>query len=81
VLKTTVASDRLMNLAPVVIDEITVVGSRCGPFATALEALRSNRIEVESLIDAELPLERGVDAPNQSATSCALKVLLSINPG
>jgi threonine dehydrogenase-like Zn-dependent dehydrogenase len=81
IMKTTVAGDRPMNLAQVVIDEITVIGSRCGPFVTAIEALRANRIDVESLIDAEMPLEQGIEALDRAATRGTLKVLLSINPG
>ncbi len=55
VLKTTVAAEYQINLAPVVIDEVQILGSRCGPFPAAIAALRERRIDVRSLIGAEFP--------------------------
>jgi threonine dehydrogenase-like Zn-dependent dehydrogenase len=81
VMKTTVAGSPPMNMAPVVIDEITVIGSRCGPFPTALEALRTKRVDVESLIDGEYPLERGLEALERAGSVGTLKILLSIGSG
>ena len=46
VLKSTVASGKELNLAPIVIDEITVLGSRCGQFAPALRLLENNKIDI-----------------------------------
>ena len=45
VLKTTIAGNYAVNLAPIVIDEVTVVGSRCGPFPRAIEALASGEVD------------------------------------
>ena len=56
VLKSTVAGEWNINLAPVVIDEITVVGSRCGPFNKALTALEKNEVRVDFLIETIYPL-------------------------
>ncbi|MBI5759515.1 MAG: alcohol dehydrogenase catalytic domain-containing protein [Planctomycetales bacterium] len=78
VMKTTVAGAPPTNMAPVVIDEITVIGSRCGPFPAALEALRTKRIDVASLIDGEYPLERGLEALERAGSVGTLKILLSI---
>src|SRR5256884_2760705 len=62
VLKSTFHGATEMNAARIVVDEISVVGSRCGRFAPALELLRSNAIDVESLISEELALANGVRA-------------------
>jgi len=58
VMKTTIAGEQTLALAPLVIDEIRLIGSRCGPFDVAIRALEENRIEVESLITARFPLEQ-----------------------
>jgi len=78
VLKTTVAGDQGPSLAPVVIDEITIVGSRCGPFAPALAALAEQSIHVESMITSRFPLEDGVQAFSTASDSQQFKVLLQI---
>lgn len=76
VLKTTVAGATPLNLAPLVVDEITVVGSRCGPFAPALAALADGRIDVQSLISARYPLRDGIEAFGRAKEAGVLKVLL-----
>lgn len=78
VLKTTVADRDSLNLAPLVIDEITVVGSRCGPFPPALAALADGSIDVASMIEARLPLDEGVEALARAGQRGALKVLLDM---
>jgi threonine dehydrogenase-like Zn-dependent dehydrogenase len=60
----------------VVVDEISVVGSRCGRFAPALELLAAGKINVEDLIADEYPLSKGVDAVRRAGEKGALKVLL-----
>src|SRR3989440_2669751 len=54
VLKSTFHGAAEMNAARIVVDEISVVGSRCGRFAPALELLRGNTIDVESLVSEEV---------------------------
>jgi threonine dehydrogenase-like Zn-dependent dehydrogenase len=76
VLKSTFHGATEMNAARIVVDEISVVGSRCGRFAPALELLRSNKIEVESLISQEFALAEGGRAMERAAESNVLKVLL-----
>ena len=76
VLKSTFHGATEMNAARIVVDEISVVGSRCGRFAPALELLRSNAIDVESLISEEFALANGVRAMERAATSGVVKVLL-----
>jgi alcohol dehydrogenase len=74
VLKSTFHGAQEMRMAPLVIDEITVVGSRCGPFAPALRLLEQRLIEVEPLLDAEYPIEQGVEAFERAVSPGALKV-------
>ena len=76
VLKSTVAAEHSLSLAPLVINEVTVVGSRCGLFPPALEALVHNRVAVSPLINKVYPLNEGVEAVNHAAQAGILKVLL-----
>ncbi len=78
VLKTTVAGAQTLAWAPFVIDEVTLVGSRCGPFDQALKALESGRVEVGGLISGRFDLSRGVEALEQARTRQVLKVLLDV---
>jgi len=61
------------------VDEITVVGSRCGPFAPALEMLASGALDPTPLIQARYGLDRGVAAMDEAAKPGATKVLLEID--
>jgi len=76
VLKSTVAAREALDLAPLVIHEITVVGSRCGPFPPALDALESGRIEVDGLVSERIPLAHAPLALEHAARPGALKVLI-----
>ncbi len=81
VLKSTLAEDHTLSLAPLVINEVTVVGSRCGLFPPALEALAHNRIPVTALIEAAYPLAAGLQALNYAAQRGTRKVLLRAASG
>lgn len=76
VLKSTVADPVRLDLAPLVVDEITLVGSRCGPFEPALAALADGSIDPTPLAQARFALERAVEAMDRAAEPGALKVLL-----
>ena len=76
VLKSTLAEPHTLSLAPLVINEITVVGSRCGPFLPALQALAKEEVNVSSLIDGIYSLADGAQAVAHAARSGALKVML-----
>lgn len=76
VLKTTVANSKPINLAPLVINEIEVIGSRCGPFPEALSALNANTIDVLSLISRRMKLVDAADALRISKQSDVIKVLI-----
>jgi threonine dehydrogenase-like Zn-dependent dehydrogenase len=79
VLKSTYARAGEINLSSLVVDEITVIGSRCGPFVRALGLLEVGLVDVLPLIQARYPLEEGREAFRQAAGKGTLKVLLDIN--
>src|SRR4051812_3816317 len=79
VLKTTVAGTYTIDLAPIVIDEIRLIGSRCGPFPPAIDALARRTIDVRPLIGAELDLNDAEAAFEAAATPGARKVLMYVN--
>jgi threonine dehydrogenase-like Zn-dependent dehydrogenase len=76
ILKSTIAGNHQVSLAPIVINEINVIGSRCGPFADALEALAEKQVSVTPLIDEIYSLTDGVTALARAAQSGAKKILL-----
>jgi threonine dehydrogenase-like Zn-dependent dehydrogenase len=76
VLKSTFHGVTEINAARIVVDEISVVGSRCSRFAPALELLKSGRIEVQNLISEEFALSQGVRAMARAADLGVMKVLL-----
>src|SRR4051795_9395524 len=78
VLKSTVADGKALNLAPIVIDEINVVGSRCGPFREAIKALTEKSVDVTSMIHRRIKLEQGIEAMELAAKPGVLKVLLTM---
>jgi threonine dehydrogenase-like Zn-dependent dehydrogenase len=81
VLKSTFAAASGMNLAPVVIDEISVIGSRCGPFAPAIRALDAGEIEVTDLISQRFDLIDGIEALQAAADGRNIKVLIDVRQG
>ena len=78
VLKTTIAGEQTLSLAPVVVDEVTVIGSRCGPFDRALEALAQGWVDVRSLIHDRFDLADGVRAQQRAGDPGVLKVLIDV---
>ena len=76
VLKSTFHGMTELNAAPVVVDEISIVGSRCGRFRPALELLRRDAVEVDALVHEVFPLSEGVRAMERAAEPGVLKVLL-----
>ncbi len=76
VLKSTFRGQSAIETSAIVVNEVTLVGSRCGRFAPALEALGSGRVDVEPLIEREYALENGIAAMAEAASPGMLKVLL-----
>ncbi len=79
VLKSTYAGNLSLNASAIVVDEITLIGSRCGRFAPALELLAQEKIDVQPLIDACYPLNQGIAAFERAQTKGTQKVLLNIS--
>lgn len=77
VLKSTFHGDLTLNLSAVVVDEVRIEGSRCGPFAPALRLLEQRLVDVEPMIAATYALSDGLAAFERAATRGTLKVLLS----
>jgi threonine dehydrogenase-like Zn-dependent dehydrogenase len=78
VLKTTVAKPHHQSLAAIVIDEITVVGSRCGPFRRAIEALEDRQVDVSDLITHRYRLDQVGEAFETATHAEAFKVVFDI---
>lgn len=78
VLKSTVADGKALNLAPLVIDEIQVIGSRCGPFKDAIRALAEKSVDVVSLLSRRMKLEQGVEAMNFAQRKGVMKVIVTV---
>ena len=76
ILKSTVADEHKLSLAPLVINEITVVGSRCGLFPPALDALAQKKVHVTPMIEKVYPLNEGPDAVAHAGKAGVCKILL-----
>ena len=77
VLKSTFHGDVTLDLIMVVVDEVTIVGSRCGPFPPALRLLEQRLVDVEPLIHETFSLDDSLVAFERAAAPGVLKVLLT----
>jgi 2-desacetyl-2-hydroxyethyl bacteriochlorophyllide A dehydrogenase len=77
VLKSTFHGLASLDTSRVVVDELSIVGSRCGRFVEALELLEAGAASVDALVSEVLPLDRGVEAMRRAAEPGVLKVVLS----
>ena len=78
ILKSTYAGNLSLDASALVVDEITLIGSRCGPFVPALELLATEKVNVQSLIQGIYPLSLGLEAVEKAKTKGVLKVLLEM---
>ena len=76
ILKSTIASQNKLDLTPAVVNEVTVIGSRCGIFRPAINALESGSVSVEELVDSIYPLEKFQQAFEHAKKPGAMKILL-----
>jgi alcohol dehydrogenase len=76
IVKSTLHGSVSLDTAPVVVNEITLIGSRCGPFEPALDLLRKRKIRVEEMISARLALAEAPRAFRTARRKGVLKVLL-----
>ncbi len=78
ILKSTTAKGASLNLSPVVVDEISVVGTRCGPFEPAISALREGWVRVDEMVSGIYPLEAYREAFVKNDESDTIKVIFEI---
>ena len=78
VLKTTVSGMYNIDLSEVVVREIRLVGSRCGPFASTLALMERHDLELSGMVEAVYPLDQGVEAFNHARRKGSLKILLKV---
>jgi threonine dehydrogenase-like Zn-dependent dehydrogenase len=78
VLKSTFSGKPQWEAWRVVVDEITIVGSRCGRFEPALKLLEDGKIDLSDMISAEMPLIKGVEAMAEAQKKGVMKVLLTM---
>ncbi len=76
ILKSTFAGDVSLNLSKLVVDEITLVGSRCGNYPAGLRALNAGLIQVGDMVDLTYSLDQGIEALSRAAAPGVLKVLI-----
>jgi threonine dehydrogenase-like Zn-dependent dehydrogenase len=76
IMKSTIASLQKINLAPLVIDEITLIGSRCGPFEPAIQALAQKRIDVKPLISGIYTIRDAQTAFEAATKKENLKIII-----
>jgi threonine dehydrogenase-like Zn-dependent dehydrogenase len=79
ILKSTYKGNAEINLSGIVVDEVTLIGSRCGSFEPAIRLLADNIVDPRGLIEATFPLDQGVEAVEYADRQGMLKVL--IQPG
>jgi threonine dehydrogenase-like Zn-dependent dehydrogenase len=78
ILKSTYGGEIGVDLSALVVDEVTLLGSRCGPFAPALRLLSAGLVDVASLLTATYPLAEGMAAMEHATRKGTLKVMLDM---
>lgn len=78
VLKSTYAGHLTFDASSLVVDEITLIGSRCGPFPQALQVISQEKVDVKYLIQSHYPLDEAIAAFDRAQERGILKVLLEI---
>ncbi len=79
VLKSTYPGELEIDCTSLVVDEVTIVGSRCGPFSAAIRLLESGYVDLTALIDGTFPLNLAIEALSQSRRPGTLKILLDMS--
>ncbi len=76
VMKSTYKGDMSVNFSSIVVDEVNIIGSRCGPFGPALRLLESKQVDPTVLIAAEFELNNALKAFEEAAKAGMLKTLV-----
>ncbi len=79
IIKTTIAERGHIDLNLVVINELSLIGSRCGPFPDAINAIESGKVKLYPLITAEYSIEEGIKAFEHASQKGVLKVILKLD--
>jgi len=79
VLKSTYHGQTTFDFTALVVNEIQLFGSRCGPFPQAIELLKQHRLNVEPLIHARFSIDQGIEAIKHASTPGTLKVLITMD--
>lgn len=77
-MKTTCKADHAVDLTPIVVNEITLLGNRCGPFNEALSALARKAVDVSSLVTRTMPIAEAIAALGLAEQADQIKVLLKV---
>lgn len=77
ILKSTYQGRPCLDVTKVVVDEIQMIGSRCGPFGKAIEALAQKQVEVKKMVDADFHLEKAGEAFELAKKPGTMKVLIT----
>jgi threonine dehydrogenase-like Zn-dependent dehydrogenase len=77
VLKSTYHGNPCIDVSKIVVNEMNLIGSRCGPFPGAIKLLEDKKINVEDMIDGDFPLEHALEGIELAGKPGTLKVLLS----
>lgn len=77
VLKSTFQGKAEVNISKLVVDEVHLIGSRCGPFLKAINALEKKKVDVKKIVDGDFPLEKGVDAFTVAQKPGVMKILIT----
>ena len=78
VLKSTIAASKEFNFAPIVVNEITVLGSRCGQFKPALRFLEQKKLNLKPLISGIFPVDKAIEAFEKNKEKNTLKILINM---
>ena len=78
VLKSTFVPDKSLDLSPVVVNEIKIIGSRCGPFEEAIRALQAGRVSTAGMITGKYKLKDGIEAFRAANESNHIKIKLEM---
>ncbi len=78
-LKSTYHGNLSLNMSKLVVDEISLVGSRCGPFSPAIRLLEQSLVQVGPLVQAQYSINDGLKAFEHAATKGVLKVLIHMD--
>ena len=79
VMKTTTAETVNVNLSQIVVNEVTIIGSRCGSFKPALEMLVNEKINPIPMISASYPIESGIEAFQYAGKPGVMKVIIDFS--